>query len=715
MDSAKAGPPTTSTKPGNPASRIPLRSTRHLVEDAKVRLRLLELFDLWDKKGNNVLDVSEIVWGMTIAGLKCDAASLVAAIYEISRMTGDVSDSDLKTLKNHEFVLFMLRPDMLGGRPAKAQLECIDVILKGLQQDDPVALELRKQLHRAASSVPDSSKIDGKIETASPDAPTSSEDNVFFDLGKDGNSQCKTLMSFCAQQHRFRFALFFVSWWLGGTLIYCLVDNWSFYQALYYAIQAGFSIGFGSLSEEKDRGMNAFEKCHSYNTIGNRLNHTNISALLHLFYDDTPIPQIFSSSLSSKSSSSFLCIYQYHQNENVASSMFYTIIHLTLGALLIGGILSYFSASSIEQSEKWFEDVEDDRAVSELRNYYNKTGNTIAYFWGRAKIWIGDHRTSVAAWSLLILWLIFGAIVFEAIEGGLEDAPLLKGLYTAFSAASTAGLSGPSADKPSSVVFMGLWCVVGVPLYAYSLGEIANVFTKTYVQQKGMEKRLAEVTEREYAWMNRLGDGDGQIDKFEYAMLWFLRLGLIEPDHIKQCVNDFDDLDADQNGVFSKSEMQASAFFQKFDANKDGELTVVDLKTIAKSLQKVESVEFPGKFLLDPSLNYDERKLKDDVITYDEEHKFVKVRTRKSVKERTGKRHTLRCLASLNRREFMRWWSEDFKEYTEVATEKSMLARMHVGIERLLDAIAVSQKAQEAAQEVEKADENRATHTSLNT
>ena len=85
MDNAMA-----STKPGKPEARIPLRSTRQLVEDAKVRLRLLELFELWDKDGNNVLDVSEIVWGMTIAGLKCEAASLVAAIYEISSMTGDV-------------------------------------------------------------------------------------------------------------------------------------------------------------------------------------------------------------------------------------------------------------------------------------------------------------------------------------------------------------------------------------------------------------------------------------------------------------------------------------------------------------------------------------------------------------------------------------------------------------------------------------------------
>ena len=48
---------------------------------------------------------------------------------------------------------------------------------------------------------------------------------------------------------------------------------------------------------------------------------------------------------------------------------------------------------------------------------------------------------------------------------------------------------------------------------------------------------MSAITEKEFAWMNRLGDGDGVIDRYEFAMLWFLRNGLIKPeqsDHTSQ-------------------------------------------------------------------------------------------------------------------------------------------------------------------------------------
>jgi Ca2+-binding EF-hand superfamily protein len=710
-----------------------------------VRLSLLRLFDVWDANGDGGLDLSEVVWGMSIAGLKCDARAMAKSIYEISLLTGDVAEEDLMSLKNHEFVTFMLQPDMLGGRPPEAQLKCVNIILMGLEEGGAVAKALRL---RTPCSQPDA---DSQVETRktritradfhgasqtyteahppsiavahpsslpslSPSAlsatspalrdchvhsSASHPSHIFFDVeeAKVVSSFPPCLLqcaAFCGRQHKSRLVLYFLAWWLGGTMVYCLANGWQFYQGLYYAIQAGFSIGFGSLSEEKHQGVNSFEKCVPQQAGGGH--NTTTTALINLVAGIVSSGSLLEAT-SAMSTDAIVCVTQFNANANVSGSMLYSIVHLTLGAVLIGAILSYFSASSIEQSEQWFQDAEDDRVLTELNASYAETGGSLrgrgAYAWGVAKLWIGDHRTSVATWCSLVVWLVFGAVVFEINEGGLDGAPLLKGLYTAFSAASTAGLAGPTPDNPASVVFMCFWCTIGVPLYAYSLGEIANVFTMTYVQQKGKEKRLAAVTEREYAWMNRLGDGDGEIDKFEYAMLWFLRCGLIEPEHIEQCVQDFDDLDADSNGVFSKSEMQASAFFQEYDADKDGELTMSDLRVIAKGLQKVSSVEYPGSFLLDPSMNYDDGKLKGDMLSYDKERRQVKVANRKSVVAKTSSKVRVGEFVSLNRREFMRWWSEDFMEYTKDATKHGMLARAHVKIAKLLDAIEEVQQQQQ--------------------
>ena len=120
-----------------------------------------------------------------------------------------------------------------------------------------------------------------------------------------------------------------------------------------------------------------------------------------------------------------LCVTQFSTNANVAGSMLYSIIHLTLGAILIGGILSYFSASSIEQSETWFQDAEDDKLLAELNERYARTSGSfrgrVAYSWGVAKVWVGDHCTSVMAWCALVVWLLFGAVIFEINEGGARQ------------------------------------------------------------------------------------------------------------------------------------------------------------------------------------------------------------------------------------------------------------------------------------------------------
>ena len=271
-----------------------------------------------------------------------------------------------------------------------------------------------------------------------------------------------------------------------------------------------------------------------------------------------------------------------------------------------------------------------------------------------------------------------------------------------------AGLAGPTPSNTGSVVFSCFFCLVGVPLYAHSLGEIANVFSKKYIQQKGKERRSSAITEKELAWMNRLGDGDGVIDRYEFAMLWFLRNGLIRPEHVKDCKCDFDDLDADANGIFSKSEMQVSAFFQSYDQDHDGELTMKNLTQIAHKLQQIPSVEYPGKFLLDPKIAYDENKIAADMYQYDKQRKVVHVSHRdlnpghssnlgnggetedleesSSRSARRDARNSSAEVVSLNRKEFMQWWVEDFKVYVMNA-KTSMLNKMCVDIQLLLNAI----------------------------
>ena len=103
-------------------------------------------------------------------------------------------------------------------------------------------------------------------------------------------------------------------------------------------------------------------------------------------------------------------------------------------------------------------------------------------------IWIDEHLAAVKAVGLLVFWILFGAIVFCM----LENVHWIKGLYFAVAACSTGGLAGPSANSDGSIAFVGLFTLLGVPIYAYTLGIFSNVVTAKYLTKKAQENRLGK-------------------------------------------------------------------------------------------------------------------------------------------------------------------------------------------------------------------------------
>jgi Ca2+-binding EF-hand superfamily protein len=662
--------------PITPLVKIPLVPTPDLVSDAELRLELLKLFDLWDINNDYALSCSEIIQGLYLAGIKCNAKQLAKSIYDISLLSGDVASEDMKTLKNHEFVSLMLLPEYLGSHSTESQFQAINIMREGLK-DEQTRIRLKKKIDEAAlkyKNSPSKRIFDSQKSDIVADAHS-----LRIELNDPHNREKSKFMCVIQMYDRNKLFLWFCVWWLTGTLFYVYLDEWNFIQGLYYSIQAGFSIGFGSLSEEKKHGMNAFEKCISYKN-----SFPNVTSLFQ-----NVLHYLNSTNIEHSTEKHVLCAYQYIENPYTISSMLYTVLHICLGAILIGGVLSYFSASAIDKV--WYDEDRDKEQLEQvIKQYQNKgiKGKLCIQFF-HLKNWIGDHPTSIVSWSLLCIWIVLGAVIFEILEEengkifGTE--PFIKGLYFALSAASTGGLAGPSPSNESSMLFTCIFCTFAVPLYAYSLGEIANVFTGAYVKKKDQDRREREFDEMELKFMDRLGDGDGRIDECEFAVLWFLRNGMITPDDVIEMKKDFRDLDADGNGIFSKSEMQVSAFFQKYAKQQQGQISSDDLENIASELQKLKSVEYPGKFLLDPAMTYGKEKIIRDMIKYDEERETVKIRAR-SKSGNAERRMTTAEVIGLNRREFMKWWVEDFLIYVN-DSPKNILANSSVNIQILLDAI----------------------------
>ena len=141
--------------------------------------------------------------------------------------------------------------------------------------------------------------------------------------------------------------------------------------------------------------------------------------------------------------------------------------------------------------------------------------------------------------------------------------------------------------------------------------------------------------------------------------------------------------------------MQASAFFNSYDDDHDGALTLHNMTAIARTLQELPSVEYPGKFMLDPGIVYDRSKIEADMFKYDESRTTVlKKKSSTSSTRSLGRNVEVKEMdvevevevVSLNRNEFMKWWSEDFMAY--VGTDGTNLVyKMRVDIQQLLDAI----------------------------
>ena len=91
------------------------------------------------------------------------------------------------------------------------------------------------------------------------------------------------------------------------------------------------------------------------------------------------------------------------------------------------------------------------------------------------KLWLRIHRQKLSVWAACISWLGVGA-VYALIS---EKWSPTRAIYFAVSSLSTAGLQGiPLASKDWQYAFVGVWCLVGVPLFAAGVGELAGLFVR---------------------------------------------------------------------------------------------------------------------------------------------------------------------------------------------------------------------------------------------
>ena len=217
-----------------------------------------------------------------------------------------------------------------------------------------------------------------------------------------------------------------LAWILVGTLFYTFYEGWNVGAGFYYAIQAGLSVGFGALVELDD---------------GSRL---------------------------------------------------FTIFYVLMGSSAVAGALSVFAQLALEKHESMMKEIQralcegSDAAGGNAGGMRSLARNCCVEFWH-------SQRNCCIALGLFIWYILLGTVFAMtkmvpsfftrsfSLPCCLQNTTFITGLYFAVTACSTGGLYAPTCGQGDyCFALVGLYCLFGIPLFGYSLGQFANIFVEKY-------------------------------------------------------------------------------------------------------------------------------------------------------------------------------------------------------------------------------------------
>ncbi|KAK3248209.1 hypothetical protein CYMTET_42319 [Cymbomonas tetramitiformis] len=172
----------------------------------------------------------------------------------------------------------------------------------------------------------------------------------------------------------------------------------------------------------------------------------------------------------------------------------------------------------------------------------------------------------VRGFVFLGLWILMG-IAFGTLH---ENWSVARSLYFSVAALCTAGLQAVDSSDDVSFLFVGLYTLTGVPIYAYTLGNVATRLARPMIQarrsrlQEGSQWRIRQLQEEtDLSLEECLGqifcaydvDGSGTIDRKEIRPL-IKFLSACKGYTILEEDVDFwmEDLDLDENDSISQDE-----------------------------------------------------------------------------------------------------------------------------------------------------------------
>ena len=345
--------------------------------------------------------------------------------------------------------------------------------------------------------------------------------------------------------HRFLLvvALMLILWNLAFVVFYTYYDfddNWA--RGFYFTVQAAYSIGFGVLAERKNE------------------------------------------------------------------TLVVTIVNVLVGSVLIAALVALFADKMTSKKlswhrellrEAWFDaerdEIEEQRksaraaAANAARDAHSNPRFSVAAtesscaaeLWRclscalgceevclRIHRWWALSRGGMINSTLLLVWIAAG-VLFAMASKFSQDA--VEALYFSITALSTAGLLGIPVDSPNwHYIFVALFCLTGVPIFAAVQGEIAEKLLAEQHRRQTKKLIFQPLTRDEWKAMLLLIRGHHHenqvIRRDQFLAVLLLRSGIIDRETVDGIYEVWDKKNIDKSPTISYPE-----FLEWFKETRDGE------------------------------------------------------------------------------------------------------------------------------------------------
>lgn len=352
-------------------------------------------------------------------------------------------------------------------------------------------------------------------------------------------------------------------WITTGTLFYSYCNNWPLPQSFFYAVDAGMSIGFCTQVHETKLISKAFT------ILFILLGASVVGGALALFMQDAmeglaaPATEEYQVLLERK-------IFDQADLDRTGELTFDQFSSLIRSSLKDKAI----SDDDMRLLWKRFDRLQDgvihfEEFVGSFRGIENliktiqrqqQIRNPIqrVLVVGMQRVWKYVWHIEHRIYTAFCLWVGMG-ILWGIVDQGWDP---ITATHFAVSALATGGLTAPDVNeygilpaKPS--IFCGVFCLLGVPLFALTLGHFAKVLVSGHVAALERAALARPISADDFALAARLTTDDSVVHLSDFIVLQLLRQGKLTKEAIYALKHNFEMLDTDKSGTLTLEQATA--------------------------------------------------------------------------------------------------------------------------------------------------------------